>query len=64
MPAVIPRFCFHLQARLKPIINYARQLTDEMSLPVLRDLTKELNEVRKTQTNEAEKRLLNECMRL
>jgi hypothetical protein len=37
VPAVIPKFLFYLQARLKPVVDYCKELRDEQSLPELRE---------------------------
>jgi hypothetical protein len=46
------------------VINYNKELRDEMSLPELRTITYNINEERKQQTLTVEQRLLDECLRL
>lgn len=55
---------FHLQTRYKPIIDYAKELKDEQSLPSLRDDMNNLNEQRRKQTETVEGRLLAEIKKL
>jgi len=50
VPAVIPRFTFYLQARMKPVLDYCKELKEEQSLPDLRGQVEGLNKERIEET--------------
>ena len=64
VPAVIPKFLFYLQARLKPVVDYCKELRDEQSLPELREQMLGLNTESKKNLEATDERLMAEINRI